>query len=104
MSKPTAIPQAISQVIRANKEPMAPRDIYDAIIAARRYTFKAQDPLSIVKTQLRRHCEGLNFPSARAVKYFAMTKDGKYRLLPKPIRVPPTLFSASNTPNGKPGP
>ena len=32
-----------------------------------------------------------------------MTDDGSYRLLPKPIRVPPTLFSTSKTPGGKAG-
>ncbi len=104
MGKPTTIPQVIAQVLRANKEPMTPREVYDAIVDANLYAFKAQDPLSIVKAQLRRHCEGLNFPSARAVKFFAMAENGKYRLLPKPVQVPPTLFSASNTPNGKAGP
>jgi len=102
MSRPTTIAQAISQVLRENKDPMSPRGISDAIVfAAKLYTFKAQDPLSIVKAQLRRHCEGLNFPSARDVKYFAMASDGRYRLLPKPVRVPPTLYPASDKPGGK---
>lgn len=104
MSKPTTIPQVIAHVLRAQKRAMTPRELYDAIVAANLYAFKAQDPLSIVKAQLRRHCEGLNFPSARSTKFFAMAEDGKYRLLPKPVTVPPTLYSASNTPNGKAGP
>jgi hypothetical protein len=103
MSKPTAIPQAISQVLRAKKGPMSAREVYDAIIAAGLYPFKAQDPLSVVKTQLRRHCKGLDFPSARPIKYFSMTADGKYQLLPKPIRVPPTLYSASDKPGDENG-
>lgn len=104
MSKPTTIPQVISQVLRANKGAMSAKEIYEAVVAANLYTFKAQDPLSVVKTQLRRHCEGLNFPSARAVKYFAMTKDGKYLLLAKPVQVPSSLYSASNKPGDSRGP
>jgi hypothetical protein len=103
MSKPMTIPQAISNILRASKEPKSAREVYEAIVAADLYSFKALDPLSVVKAQLRRHCEGLNFPSARAVKYFALTTDGRYRLLAKPVRVPTTLYSASDELGGEPG-
>ena len=104
VSKPTAIPQAIAQILRSNAGPMSAKEIYEGIVSSRLYTFKAQDPLSVVKNQLRRHCDGLNFPSARSMKYFAMTANGNYTLLAKPVRVAPTLYSASDKPGGKPGP
>ncbi len=91
-----AIYQVIAQVLKSRGEPMSPRQIYDAISASSLYQFKAQDPLSVVKTQLRRHCEGLNFPSARSTKYFAQAPEGKYRLLDKPVRVPGSLYPVTS--------
>src|SRR4051794_3651223 len=99
-----AIHQVIAQVLKARGEPMSPREIYDAISGSNLYHFKAHDPLSVVKTQLRRHCEGLNFPSARSTKYFAQAPEGMYRLLDRPVRVAASLYPVTeDASDGKQG-
>lgn len=41
MSKPTTIPQVIANVLRSQKRAMTPRELYNAIVAANLYAFKA---------------------------------------------------------------
>lgn len=90
------IHKAISTVLGSSPEPLTPREIYDQIVAGSLYSFKAADPLSVVKSDLRRHCKELDFPSSRMVKYFSMTPDGRFRLLEKPIRVPSSLYKVTS--------
>jgi restriction system protein len=56
-------------------------EVYDAILGADLYQFKADKPLHVVQSQIRRHCSGLNFPSASATKLFDIVTGGKYTLL-----------------------
>lgn len=74
------IVQAIAQVMRMAGKPLEVSDIYKEIINKNLYKFKADDPIHIVRGQIRRHCEGLDFPSASSTKHFVITKDGKYWL------------------------
>lgn len=60
---------------------MSPAEIYGAIVASGLYRFNADDPVSVVRGEIRRRCLGLDFPSARAVKYFCATNDGRYSLI-----------------------
>ena len=71
---------------------MLPGQILEAIEREKLYTFKAQNPLHVVKSQLRRHSRELNFPSSRAVKYFCMVGDGRFAVLKRPVRVLASLF------------
>lgn len=73
--------EAIKEVLRTAGKPMSAADIYDAIIKARLYTFKADQPVQIVRGQLRRHCKGLDFASASNTKHFTITPDNKYYLI-----------------------
>lgn len=75
------IPQAIKEVMQAEKEPMSAAEVYDAIVEAGLYNFNADRPVQVVQTQLRRHCKDLNFRSARDAKYFGLLQNGKYYLL-----------------------
>ncbi|RVU18494.1 restriction endonuclease [Methylobacterium oryzihabitans] len=61
--------------------PMAPAEAYGAIVAADLYTFNTDDPVSVVRAQIRRRCLGLDFPSALATKCFRATNDGRYTLI-----------------------
>jgi hypothetical protein len=97
----TPIHKVIADVLRASSQPMTPKDIYEAIAARGLYHFRAQDPLHVVASQLRRHCKELHFPSSREVKYFTMTPDGRFSLLDRPERVPPSLYKVSSTSGGK---
>lgn len=78
-SKRTIV-QAILKVMQAEAKPMTVSEIYDAIISSKLYSFKADEPVHIVRAQIRRHCLGLNFQSSSKTKYFAI-QNGKYYLL-----------------------
>jgi restriction system protein len=77
---------AIKEVMNAHGAPMAPRDVYEAIVVAKLYEFHAETPLNIVRGQIRRHCQGLDLPSSSSTKHFGMTADGKYFPLATPAR------------------
>lgn len=68
----------ISDVLRQADKPMSAREIYDQIRAQGLYEFKAKDPASIVRSQLRRHCTDVK--GSADVKYFQMTDEGLFEL------------------------
>jgi restriction system protein len=81
MNKRTTIIDAITKVLTGSSMPLPVNDIYDKIVANDYYPFKAQDPLSVVRVELRRHCQGVDFPTASKKKYFQILKDGTYCLI-----------------------
>jgi restriction system protein len=42
------------------------------------YKFHADNPKHVVRSQIRRHCEGLVFPSASPNKYFVLVDENRY--------------------------
>ena len=83
------IVEAISEVLKETGTSMSPPDIYQAILDRKLYAFKADDPLAVVRGQLRRHCAGLDFPSAEPLKLFRMTDAGRFELLAAPMTAEP---------------
>lgn len=79
------ITNAIQHVMVAAGHPLSAEEAYKSIVAAGLYQFHADNPSHVVRTQIRRHCEGLDFPSAARVKYFRLVGDGRYEPLPKTI-------------------
>jgi restriction system protein len=73
--------EAIKEVMRLRNAPMTIRETYEAIAGAGYYTFHAENPVHVVASQIRRHCKGLDFPSASDTKHFELTGEGKYYLL-----------------------
>ncbi len=53
------IVQAIAKVMQMQNTPLSVSDIYNLIVDNDLYAFKADDPVHIVRSQIRRHCEGL---------------------------------------------
>lgn len=89
------IHQAIADVLRVEKGPLPAEEIYKRILDRKLYSFRARNPLHVVQTDLKRHCIDLNFPSARATKYFRReTYQGgpRYHLLDKPVQVEPNVY------------
>ncbi len=72
---------AISKVLRDVDKPLSVHTIFDTIIVNDYYRFKAQNPLNIVRGELRRHCQGVDFPTAAKKKYFQILNDGTYCLI-----------------------
>lgn len=78
--KSRTINQAITDVLKREKKPLNAKEIYNKIIDYDYYRFRAEFPVNIVRIQLRRHCENLDFPTASPTKYFQILKDGTYWL------------------------
>jgi hypothetical protein len=92
-----SIPAVMVVVLRQAGRPLLPGEILQQVQAQGLYSFKAKDPLHIVTSQLRRHCIDLDFPSARPVKWFRQTADGRYEALAAPQRmIAPPLYEVTN--------
>ena len=96
MSKARPIHRAIADVLREAKQPIAANEIYERIQQSAGYDFHAKDPVQVVQTQLRRHCVGMDFPSARRTKYFQRVDGNRYVLLSSPVHVEPTAYKVTN--------
>lgn len=80
------IVEAIRMVLAAREIPITAREAYAAIIKANLYTFHSNNPIAVVSNQIRRHCKGLDFPSASKTKYFELADNGRYALLKAPVK------------------
>lgn len=67
---------------------MTADEAYRAIAEAKLYEFHADNPAHIVRSQIRRHCEGLEFPSAAPTKHFRLVGENRYKPLDEAIRQP----------------
>jgi restriction system protein len=77
---------AIKQVMTEAGRSLTPQEAYELIIAKGLYAFNAENPIHIVRSQIRRHCKGLDFPSSAPTKHFQEHEDGKYFFLDKTIK------------------
>ncbi len=80
--------EAIKQVIRASGGPMTAKEAYEAIVSQRLYEFHAQNPANVVLHQIRRHCEGIDFPTAAPIKHFQLVGENKFVPVDEPKRSP----------------
>ena len=67
------IVDAIEDVLNANGKTMGHLQVYNAIKKRKLFSFGAKDPVSVVRSQIRKHCLGLDFPSASPKKLFVIT-------------------------------
>jgi restriction system protein len=77
--------EAIKRVMHTRRGAMTAQEAHDAIVEADLYTFNAENPVGVVASQIRRHCRGLDFPSASETKHFELRENGKYYFLPNPV-------------------
>lgn len=80
MKTPTII-DAISAVLHESRTALSIGAIYNKIVEQDYYKFNAQNPQSVVRVELRRHCVGVDFPTAASKKYFQILSDGTYCLI-----------------------
>lgn len=74
------ISEAIQKVLADAAKPLTPYEVYAAIAQQSMYTFKAKSPQSIVRAQLRRHCEGIDNKNSSASKLFRNVAGDRYEL------------------------
>ena len=61
-------------VLKTAEYGMTSKEAYDEIIRRKLYTFPAKKPDAVVNSMIRRHCLGLDFPTASPVKYFKIVE------------------------------
>ena len=97
------IVESIKCVLKQNSEGLTSKQIYDEIIRQGLYSFGAENPVSVVNAQLRRRCNGLDFPTAYPIKFFEIAgyegKKIKFRLIteekPSAVMAPPKTADSS---------
>lgn len=83
--KRRTIREAVIETLKRVGNPLHARAIYNFIVEQDLYRFNAEYPEGIVKVEIRRHCDGVDFPTAKPEKYFQILKDGTYWLKDLPI-------------------
>lgn len=64
--------------MKVEPQGLSSAEIYQRIIEQNLYQFNAKNPVGVVNGEIRRHCVGLDFPTAYPVKHFTIAgKDGK---------------------------
>jgi restriction system protein len=74
------INEAITEALKREGKPLRVREIFKRIMEDDLYRFNAASPENIVRLQLRRHSENLDFPTAHKTKHFIFLADGNYWL------------------------
>ena len=70
MKKRRTIIEAAIEVLKHSDETLSVSEIYSKIIENSLYEFHAQDPLSVLRVELRGHAVVIDYPSASSKKYF----------------------------------
>lgn len=70
--------------LKKGEESLSVHEIYDIIIENSLYVFHAQNPLSVLRSELRSHSIGIDFPTASKKKYFLYDEtNGRFSALQK---------------------
>lgn len=84
MKGPT-IKEAVKEALELSEKPLTAKEIFNYITANNLYQFNAERPENVLKGEIRRHCEGVDFPTASATKYFILLLDGTYWIKGVPV-------------------
>lgn len=72
--KKKTICDAIKEVLKDEKDGLTYLEIHSQIEEKKLYEFGAKSPQAVVHSEIRRHCEDLEFPSASPVKFFKIIR------------------------------
>lgn len=75
------IVEAAKEALRRSKKPMTVEEIHQTIVENKLYEFKAREPRGVLRTQIRRHCEGITGRATSDAKHFRTSDSGKRYLL-----------------------
>ena len=64
------IVEAVKSVLATSHTGMTSKEVYTEIINRKLYSFPAKKPDAVVNSIIRRHCLGLDFPTANTIKHF----------------------------------
>lgn len=68
----------IQKILSDEKSGLTSKEIYEKIVEKDLYAFGAKDPKAIVNGIIRKHCFGIDFPTASPVKHFKVVKQIGY--------------------------
>lgn len=78
MKKPRKLHEAIALVFSKTESGMLPSEILAIIEEQSLYPFLTDDRIGVVRRELRRHCEGIDFKSASDTKRYRQDSAGRY--------------------------
>jgi len=81
------IVEAIKAVMHDAGRPLTAKEAFDAILEKNLYVFHAQNPKHVVLMQIRRHCVGIDFPSASPTKHFELHGENSFSPLAHPAHI-----------------
>ena len=64
------ITEAALEVLKSAEGTMSIQEVYHGIVDRSLYDFHAQNPMDVVRVELRKHSVGIDFPTASKKKYF----------------------------------
>lgn len=74
--------EAALTVLKKGEKTQSVQEIYNGIVENSLYVFHAQNPLSVLRSELRSHSIGIDFPTASKHKYFLYDEtNGKFSAL-----------------------
>lgn len=75
---------AALEVLKSAEGTMSIQEVYQGIVNRSLYVFHAQNPLDVVRVELRKHSVGIDFPTASKQKYFVYDEtNGRFSALQK---------------------
>ena len=75
---------AALEVLKSAEGTMSIQEIYHGIVGRSLYDFHAQNPMDVVRVELRKHSVGIDFPTASKKKYFVYDEtNGRFSALHK---------------------
>ena len=84
--KRRTIREAAIEALKLSEKPLSSNEIYEVIVSNDLYRFNAENPKAIVNGEIRRHCVGIEFPTAKEIKDFQILIDGTFWI--KDMEVP----------------
>ena len=79
--KKTTIKDIIIKILISEHKPFSTREIYDQIVEKNLYEFKSKTPLSIINSELRKNCKGIELKKSKTKKIFEQHENGKFSLI-----------------------
>ena len=75
-----SIHQVAADVIKEHGRAMTANEVYEAMKSNGLYEFKAKNPATVVRSQLRRHSRNVESKNKVGQGIFILTDDGKFDL------------------------
>lgn len=75
------IKDAAVHILNEHKKPLFVEDILERILSKKLYLFGAKDALSVLKIEIARSCDNMNYSKEYTIKLFHLENDGRFSLL-----------------------